>query len=130
MHDYVAKLDVPRDTIIFISGRARTGADNMILKWCRENGYPWVEFEADWENLEVPGAVVRYRRDGSAYNVRAGFDRNVEMGKNATNLMVWWDGQSTGTKHMLAVGRTNKLVTDIVLIDVEEPTPKERGHGW
>jgi hypothetical protein len=128
MTGYVAKLDVPRDTIIFISGRARTGADDMIIRWCRENDYPWAEYPARWEDLDAPGAVVRQRRDGTQFNVLAGFQRNEEMAKVATNLMIWWDGISTGTKDMLTRGEKHHLVLDIILIAIE-PQPKEDRHG-
>jgi hypothetical protein len=128
MQGYVAKLNVPRDTIIFISGRARTGADDMIIRWCRENDYPWAEYPAQWDDLTVEGAVIRKRRDGTLFNVIAGHQRNGEMAKVATNLMIWWDGKSTGTKDMLSRGKAYKLTLEIVLIAIE-PEPKEERYG-
>ena len=33
--------------IIYISGAAKTGADNLIIRWCKEHCFSWVEFPAD-----------------------------------------------------------------------------------
>lgn len=117
MRDYVAQFTEP---FVFISGAASTGADALIIRWCRENDYPWVEFPADWDNVGAPGAVIRFR-NGRAYNVRAGFQRNADMGRVATNLIAWWDGRSSGTRDMISImrGRGDDTAT-IVLIDTDK----------
>ena len=128
MHDYVDRLvtsGYERDSIVFISGVARTGADAMIVEWCQEFDYPWSEFPAEWDNVEKPGAVVRFRRDGQPYNVKAGYDRNDEMADVGTNLMVFWNGVSKGTLHMQESAVKRGIVPDIILIDIN----KDPSHG-
>lgn len=69
----------PRD-ITIIEGGA-TGADAHARAWAHANAHRGVKhmpFPADWENLTVPGAIVRQGRYG-LYNLRAGFDRNQRM---------------------------------------------------
>lgn len=111
--------------LIFITGFARTGADALIVRFCEESGYPWVRFEAQWDDLSAPGAVVRYRRDGTAYNVRAGYWRNRDMAMAGTNLIAWWDGLSGGTRDMIAQATHLGLTVEPpVLID----TPPRNTH--
>lgn len=108
-------VDLP--LIVFVSGKAKTGADDMIIRWCQENGFPWAEFPADWDNLDVPGAVIRTRRDGKRYNAGAGHLRNREMAKVGTHLILFWDGESKGTKNMLEEATKYGLERTINLVD-------------
>lgn len=73
------------EPVIFISGAAKSGADYLIIRWCRKFGFPIILKEADWD------------KNGKA----AGFIRNTEMAKIATRGIGFWDGKSSGTKHML-----------------------------
>lgn len=98
-------------TLIFISGRAWKGADAMIIKWCKLNGYPWVEFPADWEK----------------FGRSAGYVRNTEMAKVGKNLLSFWDGMSKGTEHMVKIATRLGLEIHTVLVD---PDNKEDDHGW
>jgi hypothetical protein len=95
----------PDAKIIFISGCARTGADAMIIEWAR-----------DWDDLEAPGAVIKTRRDGKRYNVRAGFARNTAMAQVATHLLTFWDGFSTGTDHMRQAAKARDLDVETFLV--------------
>lgn len=115
MHNYLERHFAGRE-VIFITGEAKTGADAMIIRWCEEHGYPWVGFPAKWDDLEAPGAVIRRRRDGVAYNVRAGYDRNRQMAIAGTNLIVWWDGVSGGTQDMIVQAAKRHLPTEKILI--------------
>lgn len=57
-----------------------TGGDALARAWSRQRlGKPSTSCPADWSNIDAPGAVVRHRSDGRAYNVKAGFDRNQSM---------------------------------------------------
>jgi hypothetical protein len=60
---------------------AADGADEFAHQFC-QRWTPWglVEepYPAKWRDLNVPGAVVRYR-NGIAYNVLAGLQRNQQM---------------------------------------------------
>lgn len=115
MESFVSKYDQP---FIFISGKAPRGPDEMIIRWCKEHDHPWVEFPADWDNIDVEGAVIRYRR-GKPYNVRAGFVRNCQMGDVATNLIAFWDGVSGGTRQMREYAHDRKLHIATVFVDGE-----------
>jgi len=92
-------------SIIFISGKARTGADDMIIRWCIEHRLPWAEFPADWD-----------------IGKSAGYVRNMKMNKVATDLITFWDSKSRGTWNMIDIfnkAHGEEHVT-VVLIDVEE----------
>lgn len=86
----------PDDTVI-VSGTAR-GADIMGEHWAEAHGFEVMRFPADWE---------RHGR-------RAGYIRNEEMLKVATHLVAFWDGQSSGTAHMIDIARKKGLKVVVV----------------
>lgn len=86
---------------VLICGMEETGADGLGYRYAQANGLTIEEYPAPWDNLEVPGAVVRMNTYGRPYNVRAGFIRNTEMAERCTHVIAFWDGKSPGTKHML-----------------------------
>lgn len=118
MSEYITTLGDER--FIFISGKAKTGADDLIIRWCFDNNYPWAEYPADWDNLEAPGAVVRYTRDSKPYNVRAGFERNAKMGLVLTHLVTFYDGVSSGTADMIKEALRKKAKVSNFLIDIDK----------
>jgi hypothetical protein len=77
---------VPFNRVTIIHGdcnrKKKRGADyyahTFCEKWLHE-GIIEDPHPAKWDDLTVPGAVIRTRSDGSKYNVRAGFQRNAEM---------------------------------------------------
>jgi hypothetical protein len=123
MHDFVTVY--PAGTLVLISGAARTGADDLIIRWCREFNYPWAEFHAAWNDLTVPGAVIRTSRGGKEYNVLAGYDRNGHMAEVGTELLTFWDGKSDGTIDMRKRAKDRYLTVTDVLVDI----PKESKYG-
>lgn len=76
------------DEIQVVSGTA-SGADTLGERYAEERGYKIARFPADWKK----------------YGRAAGFNRNVEMAKNADALVAFWDGKSKGTKHMLDIAQ-------------------------
>jgi len=90
--------------IIFISGAAKSGADALIIRWCKENNYPCAEFPADWDK----------------YKKSAGYIRNVEMSDVGTHLIAFWDGESNGTKHMIDIATEKKLSITVNLIELNK----------
>lgn len=68
--------------------------------WALIAGIPVAYFPADWDNLKTPGAIIRYRSDGTPYNAKAGPDRNERMAKYADALILIWDGSSRGSANM------------------------------
>jgi len=84
--------------IEIVSGTAN-GADKLGEKYANEKGYKIKQFPADWDK----------------YGKSAGYNRNEEMAKYADALIVFWDGKSKGTKHMIDLGCKYKLKIKIVI---------------
>lgn len=75
-----------------VSGTAN-GADKLGEKYANERGYSIKQFPADWDK----------------YGKGAGFRRNSQMAEYADALIVFWDGLSKGTKHMIDLARRSNL---------------------
>ncbi len=101
--------------ILFISGTAR-GPDSMVIDYCKEFNYDWVEFPAEWKNIKHPNAVIRRTDFGQMYDARAGHNRNIDMAKAATHLIAFWDKKSSGTKHMVGIAAKYHLEVSIIQI--------------
>ena len=67
-----------------VSGGAR-GADKLGERWAKENDVPLRVFPADWDS----------------HGKAAGPIRNKQMAVYADAILVFWDGQSRGTKNMI-----------------------------
>lgn len=113
---YIRKLNDP--SYIFITGKASTGADALIIKYCKEHGKSWLEYPAKWKELDVPNAVIKTNPKGEKYNAVAGHQRNEEMAKVATHLLCFYDGHSKGTEHMIAVAKKYNLYIESIIVDV------------
>lgn len=85
------------NNIEIISGTAN-GADKLGERYAIENGYQLKLFPADWNR----------------YGKSAGFRRNVEMSNHADALVVFWDGKSRGTQHMIREAEKKKLLLRVV----------------
>jgi hypothetical protein len=89
-----------------VSGMCEDSPDMLGVHIAERYGYPLTPMPAAWDDLGAPGAVVRRRRDGTPFNVRAGYARNTRMAEHlaaADGLAVGlWDGRSGGTQHMTA----------------------------
>jgi len=81
-----------------VSGCAH-GADRLGEKWAVGYGIPIKRMPADWD----------------AYGKRAGFIRNGEMAEYADACIVFWNGTSRGTKHMIDVAKRKKGMRLIVV---------------
>jgi hypothetical protein len=88
-----------------ISGKAPSGGDYWGEKWAIEHNIPVIPFPADWDNINVPNAIVKINSNGKSYNARAGFDRNQAMAEFAAahngRLIAIYKGKSSGTKDMV-----------------------------
>lgn len=127
MLDYLEGFVDDKESLVFISGNARSGADALIIRWCKEHGYPWAEFDAAWDDLNAPGAVIMENKFGKQYNAVAGYDRNDKMATVGTKLVIFWDGLSKGTKQMRERAGERKLKIVTILIDIVK---KVKDHGW
>lgn len=67
-----------------ICGMAK-GADNTGRLIFEQQGLTIHAYHPDWDGL----------------GKRAGFVRNAQMGDDADMALIFWDGQSKGTKHMI-----------------------------
>lgn len=86
----------------FISGKASSGPDAMIIKYANENGIICHEYPADWNDIGVPNARIKVNDRGRQYNANAGHDRNQIMAEISHFYIIFWDGKSPGTKDMIA----------------------------
>lgn len=84
----------------FITGKASAGPDDMIIRWCIENGHKWAEFPADWDT----------------HGKSAGYIRNTEMATYGNRLLVFWDTVSKGTKHMIDIAEERNIITHTFLV--------------
>lgn len=70
--------------VSIVSGMAR-GADRLAWEICKEDGIEVHEYFADWDT----------------FGKSAGYRRNDQMAQVGTGLLVFWDGHSRGTEHMI-----------------------------
>lgn len=80
-----------------VSGAAR-GADALGERYAAERGLAVKQFPADWD---------RYGRS-------AGYRRNAEMAEYADAAVVFWDGKSKGSKHMINLAKEKGLPVRVV----------------
>jgi hypothetical protein len=83
-----------------VSGKAR-GADSLGERYARENNLPIAAFPADWDK----------------YGKSAGYRRNEDMADYAEGCIVFWDGISKGTQHMINLAKEKELNLAIVNYD-------------
>lgn len=81
----------------------------VVNKICKENGYNIVEiisggakgadsFAEQYADMHKISKIV-FRADWKKFGKRAGFIRNVDIIKECTHCIAFWDGDSHGTKH-------------------------------
>lgn len=88
-----------------VCGGAR-GADLLGKEYGDKYNIPVKMFPANWER----------------FGNRAGPLRNIEMAEYGDALIAFWDGESTGTKHMITEAHRRKLYTVVIkyIIKTEE----------
>ena len=74
--------------IKIISGMA-LGADALAIDYADKHKLTKILFPANWKR----------------YPLVAGFLRNEDMLSVATHLVAFWDGESTGTRHMIEIAK-------------------------
>lgn len=98
-----AKEDNSIEKIRIVSGAAR-GADKLGEQYAQIAHYEVSKFPADWDR----------------YGKSAGYRRNVEMAKFASEegnkgvLIAFWDGESRGTKNMIDLAKRYGLKVHVV----------------
>jgi hypothetical protein len=121
LKDHDLDTEEAKAKIVFITGNAPSGADKLIIDWCKANGYNWCEFDAPWDDVEAEGAVIKNNpRTGKPYNVLAGFWRNEEMAEAMTYLITFYDGVSPGTSDMIERAVEHQVPRENILVPVKE----------
>lgn len=80
-----------------VSGTCR-GADKLGEQYATEYNLSIKQFPADW----------------NTHGKKAGYLRNVEMAKYADACIVFWNGTSKGTKHMIDIATNRGLPLRII----------------
>lgn len=86
-----------RPDLLILSGTA-AGADRLGERYALTHDHQLQLWPADWD---------RFGRS-------AGYRRNADMAAHADALVVFWDGQSRGTSHMIDLGRSAGLAVRVV----------------
>lgn len=89
-----------RTDVEIVSGAAR-GADQMGERYAAERGFCVTQFPADWD------------RHGKS----AGYIRNAQMAEYADAAVIFWDGMSRGSKHMIDLAKAKGLRVRVVKYD-------------
>jgi hypothetical protein len=84
--------------IEIVSGRVR-GADQLGERYAKERNYPIKMFAADWNR----------------YGKRAGYIRNEDMANYGDGLILFWNGISKGSEHMLNTAKEWNLKIRIII---------------
>ena len=94
------KLDIilkNQKEVTIVSGTAR-GADRLGERYAEENHHKLEKYPAMWD----------------IYGKKAGYIRNEEVAKFSDACVVFWDGKSKGTKHMIDIAKNFKLNLRII----------------
>lgn len=83
-----------------VSGTAR-GADQLGERYAFERGLPVKQFPADWDQ----------------HGKSAGYIRNAQMAEYADAAVIFWDGTSRGSKHMIDLAKAKGLRVRVVKYD-------------
>ena len=83
--------------VTIVSGGAG-GADRLGERYAKERGHGLKLCLADWKR----------------YGKSAGPMRNTKMARNADMVVCFWDGESRGTKHMIATAESYGLRVYVV----------------
>ena len=83
--------------IVIISGTAR-GADQTGEQYADNTGATLIRFPADWDT----------------FGKSAGYIRNKEMAEAADAVVVFWDGKSKGSNHMIQLAKSKGLPLRVI----------------
>lgn len=105
---------------IVLQGGAK-GVDLAAVAYCENMGIECIQYDADWNNLVVPDAVIKTNSYGKRYNAKAGHDRNALMAQDADALLLIWTGdkmKSPGSFNMKTqMIAMNKPFHEIIIKD-------------
>ena len=97
MESKLNKILSQKQNVVIVSGMAN-GADSLGIRYAREHGFLISYFPALW----------------AQHGTKAGYIRNEEMAKNADACVCFWDGKSTGTKHMIDTAQSMNIALRVI----------------
>lgn len=104
-------LNARRSRISMIITGGAAGVDSMAEDWARAHRVSRMILEADWR----PGGVLDYS---------AGPRRNTLIVEAADSLLAFWDGQSRGTRDVIAKANAKGIPVEVIRFVVRpEPSP-------
>lgn len=113
LHHILTRRHAEHSIGVIVSGMAR-GADLLAVDWANQNNIHVDPYPAEWDDLTQPDALIIVRRNGTRYDLRAGFRRNqkmIDIGK--PHLVIAFPGGS-GTKDM--INRAEKAKIPVIKI--------------
>ena len=113
--DYLDRLNQMRRITAIVSGGA-SGADSLGERWADSNGVDKIIYEAEWDNLTYPDAIIRTNPRGKQYDAKAGMRRNILIIDNCDVVLAFWDMHSPGTRS--AVQQAKKIHRPIKVIKI------------
>lgn len=100
--DVLDALHRERPVSLLIQGGAR-GADQLARQWAAARTVACQTYNAKWDDIDAPKAIIKTGRNGEPYNARAGIDRNVDMlARGNPEVVVVFPG-NRGTSHMFDI---------------------------
>lgn len=103
-----------KTNIVIVSGTCR-GTDRLGERYGEEKGYHVDRYPAKWDDLDVPGAVIKINKFGKKYNILSGNFRNKLMSENADALVAFWNGKiPSGTYDMIQIAKDKGLSVRVI----------------
>ena len=90
-----------KDDIQFVSGGCKSGADNLIKKYCIENGYNLIEHLPDYEKYKGKVAPLK---------------RNHKIVDDSDMLIAFWNEMSKGTEYTIKLAQEKGIPIRIVKV--------------
>lgn len=105
----ICQLVIDYNITEIVSGTAR-GADQFGEQCAKRLKLPVTRFPADWDNISVPGALIRQTKYGKLYNALAGPNRNELMAKYTDYVHTFSGDRGTTNMRSLAIKYHKPLV--------------------
>ena len=94
--EYIKKLS-PKRPITIVSGTAR-GADRLGEQYARQKNYSLEEYPANWHYFGRAAAIKR----------------NAHMAQIADAAIVFWNGESSGSKNMIECAKAQGIPCEVI----------------
>lgn len=90
-----------KDKICFVSGGAKSGADNLIERYAEEHLHNMLVHYPDY-----------------SFGKRAPLMRNQTIVDSSDMMIAFWDGVSSGTAHVIGLAKEKRVPIRIVKINI------------